>query len=465
MAQQTKGNSKVTEYRKPLNINIGMIIFAVILLYVIYSVFRYATARHVVGYEVRQGSLSANRVYEGLALRSEEIAPSEYAGHINYYSKEKDRLGTGSLACTVDESGEVREAMTSADADGTVFTDSQLSQIRGDIVSFAQSFDPSRFSTVYSFKDELASTVQKITGNTILNDISTMNTGGSIHYCYTPNTGYIVYSIDGYEGRTFDTLTKADFDSTSYQRTTLDNNALVSIGDPTYKLETAEDWSIAIMLRSEEEAKALDELGVIRIRFLKNQLESWATITTRQDSDGQFYANLALTNSMITFCTDRFIDIELIQSGTKGLKIPKTALVDDDFFIVPGDFITFGTGGQEIVLRRTVNEAGERSTEAVHVDPYGTDEEGNYYLDQSKLRAGDTLVKLDSEATYTIGSTKKLTGVYNINKGFSEFRQVNVLSENEEYAIVKPDSMYGLREYDYIVLDAAAMTPDEFIYE
>ena len=84
-----------------------MIIFTVILIYVIYSIFRYATAKHVIGYEVRTGSISANSVYQGLALREEEVVDSEYSGYINYYSPETDRLAAGKLACTIDESGQI----------------------------------------------------------------------------------------------------------------------------------------------------------------------------------------------------------------------------------------------------------------------------------------------------------------------------------------------------------------------
>ncbi len=85
-----------------------MIIFAVILIYVVYSIFRYATARHVIGYEVRTGSISANSVYQGLALREEEVVGSEYSGYVNYYSPETDRLAEGKLAYTVDESGQIQ---------------------------------------------------------------------------------------------------------------------------------------------------------------------------------------------------------------------------------------------------------------------------------------------------------------------------------------------------------------------
>ena len=41
----------------------------------------------------------------------------------------------------------------------------------------------------------------------------------------------------------------------------------------------------------------------------------------------------------------------------------------------------------------------------------------------------------------------------------------SVLYSNEEYSIVKSNTQYGLSEYDFIVLDAASVNPDDFIYE
>ncbi len=38
-----------------------------------------------------------------------------------------------------------------------------------------------------------------------------------------------------------------------------------------------------------------------------------------------------------------------------------------------------------------------------------------------------------------------------------------MIKQNDEYAIVQPNDTYGLREYDYIVLDATTMTPGEFV--
>lgn len=80
------------------------------------------------------------------------------------------------------------------------------------------------------------------------------------------------------------------------------------------------------------------------------------------------------------------------------------------------------------------------------------------------LRIGDYIIKPDSNEKYAISKRGSLTGVYNINKGYADFKQINILYKNDEYSIVKSNTQYGLSVYDYIVLDASTVTDDEFIY-
>lgn len=465
----TRTNPKVLAYRRPVNLNVGMILFGVVLVYVLYSFVRFLTAKHVVAYEVRTGSISANQVYQGLCLRKEEIVYSDYAGYVNYYSPETDRLASGKLAYTIDESGQVQSYLAqNADENSTLSSDNYASLI-SDITSFEESFQPSDFQNLYQFKTSLTGTLQKMANRSLLTDLASLSTSSSLHYCNTDNTGYIVYCTDGYESKTFQELKTSDFDTANYSRTELESGRLVAQGDPVYRLETSEDWEIAIQVSSKEEAESLQELGVVKVRFLKNQYESWATIgEIRDPGDGNYLVQLTFTNSMMAFCTDRFLSIELQLDTTKGLKIPKSALIDDTFYVVPKDYVTAGVGDTEGVLRQIMDADGEKSTEFISITPYtNEDNPDNYYLSQDTLRDGDVLIKPDSTETITLSSsmTDTLTGVYNINKGYADFRQVTKIAENDEYAIVKANSSYGLREYDYIVLNANSMSPDEFIYE
>ena len=116
------------------------------------------------------------------------------------------------------------------------------------------------------------------------------------------------------------------------------------------------------------------------------------------------------------------------------------------------------------VLLETYDEEGNATTEFVPTTIYDATET-EYYLDDTILRAGNYIVKPESTEKFAISKTGSLTGVYNINKGYADFKQVNVLYENEEYSIVRSNTVYGLNVYDHIVLDASLVNDNQFIYE
>ena len=101
-------NRKITKYPSNLNnINIGMVFFAIMAIYIIISVVIYVRKDHMVGYQVMNGSLSSNNIYTAVALRTEEIVTSDTAGYVNYFATEGGRVAVGNLVYTVDESGQL----------------------------------------------------------------------------------------------------------------------------------------------------------------------------------------------------------------------------------------------------------------------------------------------------------------------------------------------------------------------
>ena len=63
---------------------------------------------------------------------------------------------------------------------------------------------------------------------------------------------------------------------------------------------------------------------------------------------------------------------------------------------------------------------------------------------ESAFREGDAIVKDDSNQRFIVGETDSLEGVYCINQGYAVFRQVDILDQNEEYAIISSNTSYGL---------------------
>ncbi len=85
-------------------------------------------------------------------------------------------------------------------------------------------------------------------------------------------------------------------------------------------------------------------------------------------------------------------------------------------------------------------------------------------MDGAALRIGDYIVMPETSEKYALSKRGSLIGVYNINKGYADFKQVDILYNNDEYSIVQSNTAYGLNVYDYIVLDATAVNEDELIH-
>ena len=73
----TLAKRKIVRYKKPLNINIGIIVFAVVLIYICMRVGNYFFSRPVAAYEVQQGTIASNNVYRGLILRDEHVVKAD----------------------------------------------------------------------------------------------------------------------------------------------------------------------------------------------------------------------------------------------------------------------------------------------------------------------------------------------------------------------------------------------------
>lgn len=462
MANQNSGN--IRQYRKPLNINLGMIIFSVIFVYIIICIFSYFNQKQIVGYEVKNGSLSVNTVYTGIALRKESIVTSSYAGYINYYARESERVGSGDLVCTIDESGKLKDMLNEQISDGSSLTETDLTELRTQISGFSSTFQADSFDDVYDFKYSLEGTALKLANSNVLDNLTSLNNGSVlVNLCNAPESGILVYSTDGYESVTPDQITAEMFDETLYEKNQLINSDLIAVGDPIYKLSTDENWSIVIQESPERAAELLEE-EYVEVRFLKNQYTSWGKVSVLNNADGNTYVQLDFNNSMVTFSSDRFVEIELITDEEDGLKVPNSAIAEKEFFIVPREYVTKGgNSGESGVLRQIPGEDGGVTYEFVPTTIYHeTDEE--YYLDNATLNIGDYILLPDSNETYMLSKSAFLQGVYNINKGYADFKEIQILKQNEEYSIIKSNTRYGLSAYDHIVLDAEAVDLNELIY-
>ncbi len=89
--KQDIGNIRL--FRKKYPINIGVILFGAIFIYLLVAILMYLTTSRVTSYEVREGSIFKDNAYTGIALRKELIVNSEGSGYINYYTTARSKVG------------------------------------------------------------------------------------------------------------------------------------------------------------------------------------------------------------------------------------------------------------------------------------------------------------------------------------------------------------------------------------
>lgn len=87
-----------------------------------------------------------------------------------------------------------------------------------------------------------------------------------------------------------------------------------------------------------------------------------------------------------------------------------------------------------------------------------------YYVDKKDFKEGDVVENQKNGERYVVKDVGVLEGVYCINQGFSVFRRIELLDQNEEYAIVSKNTSYGLSLYDHIVRNADEVDEAEILY-
>lgn len=483
--KQEKTPGILARLRKVAGLNIGTIMFGILFIYMSFSAILYFTTTHIESYQVTSGPLSRNETYTGLAIREETVCTAPSSGYITYYAREGSKINA---------SGAVYGLSSTKKSTSTAsLATEELLKIRNDMMSFSKGFNSSKFNNTYSFKYELKGNIlqyaesENSSSAPLTSDeydesddssgkdnITNSNVyAGNESICQSQSDGIILYSTDNYEGKTIDTVTAEDFDQNSYHETDLKTSDSVQSGDDVYTIITDERWSLLIPL-SDKQAEKLKDRSTIRVKFLKDDMTQngdFSIITI----DGGKYGQIDFNKGLIRYASDRFLDIELVTNTVVGLKIPLSSIVTKDFYVVPSRMATTQNNETGFMLASGNKDSGTfksvsiyASVEDTSVSKLATDGSEDqpmiYYIDKSSFKEGDALIDPDTGEKYIIGETDTLEGVYCINKGYAVFRRIEILDQNEEYAIVSKNTSYGLARYDHIVKNADKVKEEDILY-
>lgn len=440
--------------------NIGVVIFGIIFVYLAVTVLMYLTENHISAYEVREGSILRDNAYTGFILRDEMVVPAEADGYVNYYALGGSKAGAKTKVYTL-SNRELEFADTSSEEASKLSAEEQAALLVK-IQAFSENFKEGQFQDVYTLKDYVASVMDSRSSQNRQAQLDAMagQEGSGLQIYSAASDGIIVYSTDGYEDITVDKLTEDVFARNDYTKKELKNNAKVRKGDPVYKLIRDDRWSIVIPL-DEDISKEMAELKSVKIRFAKDHETATAGFSIHTSGD-MHLGVLTLNSSMIRYAEERYLDLELILEDESGLKIPKSSVTNKKFYIIQEDYLTQGGNTKETGV---LVETGEENPEFKKVNVYDRDQDsGMVYLNTDAFDEDTLLVKPDSAETCVLNKTKNIKGVYNINKGYAVFKQVNILCESDDYYIVESGSDYGLSNYDHIALNGENVKENDVVF-
>ena len=465
--------------KKIFKITLGKLLFTLMLAYFVFTFYAYATKVNVSYYEVEEGSLVREHNYTGLVLKQEFIVNSQANGYIYYYVADGRKAAKGSPVYTVDEGGRLMDYISAHSDELGGLNSSMISDIRTEILNYSRNFDPTDFRQIYNIKSTLDAHTTEYASMNIFSSLQGELASAGIDYKQfnAESTGIVCAYTDGYESITEADVNAELFNTENYNKQTIKAGDLVTEGEPAYKLITDEAWELIFPV-NEEDLKDYNDGDTIKLGFSDKGFTVKSKIRFISGTDGTRYGVVNLDSYVIQFAADRFVNFEIVTNDVSGLKIPDKSITTKDFYVVPREYLVTDENGNRGFNKAIVSGNGT-SAQFVMPDIYNIDEEYAYIDcdDEScPLRPGDYVMP-DAGAGYTakqtateigglyqINSKRPLKGAYNVNKGYTVFKRVEILESSNGYSIVKKNSSYGLQVYDHIVLDASGVHDGQLLY-
>lgn len=456
--------------RKRLSvINLGTVVFLVIIIYLTAYVIRYLGKEKLAIYEVSESNMSENISGTGMILREETLITTEKKGYVNYYVKDGSRVRKDGIVYTLDTTGKLQSYLNELLEEKNTVSDEEKQQVYKDLQIFSDSFSDDNFSEVYEAKSEINHDLMSYT-DTILADnkdqLEEEYGSGSYVEVRAGESGLVSFFSDGMEKVTDATFTKEDFDNGSRMED-LRSREELSAGSPVYRMVTGQNWTLVIPVNEDDynRMKNLEkkDIHTVQVTFRADNFVTNASFECQKKEDS-CYVMLKFDNYVQRYINQRYLSVRLQLSETSGLQIPASSLVQKDVYKIPAEYLTRGSNSssdnQVNVLSN--NKNGEEILTQVTVTKYRTEGE-NVLIASDKLKAGDRISNVEKAKTYTLKETSVLQGVYVVNRGYAEFKPVTILERTEDYCIISADDS-DVELYDRVILNSETIKENQVIY-
>ena len=377
------------------------------------------------------------------------------------------RAAVGSRVYSLDATGDLKKLMEASAGKEDTISDSSVIEMKKKLSNFASNYSDSDFEYVYDTKyllDNAASEYSNLINIENIDNISNEN-GLSLNVITSPYSGEISYAIDDIAEKKEEDLTKSDFDTSKHPISYIKNEQLIEAETKVYRIVNSESWSIYFEFEKGEE-ELYTEKKTLTVKFKSNGLTLTGDYSVVETKDGYSLGKLTFDKYMVQFISNRYAEFDIQSSVVNGLKIPSKCVLEKDFYTIPVEYMAKGGDGVSDGFYKQVDKDGTTSTVFVPEDIIKITDANCYISTENKdIVSGDKLIKPDSNDIFEVSNKEKLLGVYNINKGYTVFKNIDILGSNKEFYIVDKGTKYGLKVYDHILLNPDGFKEGEFIYQ
>ena len=428
------------------------VIFFIILTYIAINFVRIFNKKQIKYYEVTSGEIVNVDRHTGVIYREENIEYSLNDGYISYYVVNGERVNRGALVYTIGDTESSFEKFTLDNDDKLL--------IKQNIKKYSNAITDYNFSNIYNAKHNLDNQLNEISIVKQLENVNFENEIVAKVKGYAKYAGLISFIIDGHENDKIESFKSDTYKN--YNNTIINSDTnIVKIGDAMYKIISDPNFNIAF---DSDYNYDNDKNKTVNIKFVYENLNAKGIISSFIGEDNVKHFMLSVDEYPESFIDKRLVEFEIENKKITGLKIPIKSIISKNCYMIPKNMLEkdFETD-ENIFFKLSAN--GERVRVSCNISK---EDENHYYISiddaLSKLKYGDVLTNRYND-TYSLSEVRKLDGVYNLNKGYAVFKNIDVIDKTNEYAIIRSRTPNGVSLYDHIALNASDVNEGDLIAE
>lgn len=427
------------------------VILVIIGLYIAFNFIKIFNNKSVQIYEVVTGEIVNVDRHKGFIYRDESIATCLNDGFINFYVANADRVNRGAFVYTINDIPSVINVFELNDAD--------KKNIRQNIKMYSNNITDYEFSNVYNARKSLDELINEINLVKQLENIDIEKEINAKEKGYSKYAGLVSFIIDGYETSSIDDFTDEIIKKYDSVKVLTQRKEVLS-GDKIYKIVRSPEFVIAF--DSSYDYDNYQESNNVYVKFVYENVTTNGHIESFIGNDGKKHFKLFITEYPERFIDKRVVEFEIENKKISGYKIPIKSIVSKNCYKIPKSMVEKDYETDENVFYKIgLNGVRERLTCNI------SKEDTNYYyisIDDklSKLKYGDVLINRFND-TFSLSEVSQLNGVYNMNKGYAIFKNIEIIDRTNEYAIVKKQTINGISLYDHICLNAGDIKEGDLI--